>query len=290
MTYNLNTYIITLNKSIEDFNNYKELEPEIIHGINGKNLNINDNKLSLSYFNYNFLPKSIIGCGLSHIKCWKKHILNSNNYTLILEDDIFTESNMNNVIKTIGLKNIIDIYLKHVPKDFDILYLGYISGDLINFYFNKSRQYKSINNFIAIPNIALGLHSYIISDRGIINLLNNINIKSINFHIDTYIQSLANQKKINTYVTIPRLFYQTSTFKTHSTLSPLIKCPFFKTIFIDKYVSLNYIINVGLFSIYNIDFNVWIIFLLLITLIILHKLLCFFRKFGSMSFRINFSC
>lgn len=273
MNYKLQTYIISLNKTSNDFLDYKELNPKIIKGVDGKKLNKKKHITYFSYFNNNFLSKSIIGCALAHIKCWKKHIFNNNNYTLILEDDFFIE---NNSIKAIGIRNLINIYLSHTPKDFDILYLGSISGSFITNYFKLKKQtniYEDINEFIAKPEIALAMHSYILSDSGVIKLLNSIENKKITFHIDTYIQNLASKKILNTYITKPRLIYQTSTYMNTSSLSTIIKCPLFNNIFIDKYVSLNYIMNVCLFSIYDYDFSIWIIFIFLISMIIISKMI-----------------
>jgi len=278
MNYNLNTYIISLNKTKNDFQQYKLFNPIIIKGINGELLNKQINNISYSYFNSLFLPKSVMGCALAHIKCWKKHIFNKNNYTLILEDDFFIEldSEIDNIIKEIGFNNLINIYLSHTPNDFDILYLGSLSGSFIKSCFkilNKTSKYKKINNFIAKPDIALGLHSYIISDSGVIKLLNSINNCKINFHIDTYIQSLSSMGILKTYITIPKLIYQTSTYQNNSTLSTFIKCPLFQNIYIDKYFSLNYILNVSLFSILSYNFSIWIIFLILISIIIIKKII-----------------
>lgn len=276
MSYKLNTFIISLNKTKDDFLDYKELNPLIVKGVNGNLLNRSENTLMNSYFNNQFLPKSVMGCAMSHIKCWKKHILNKNNYTLILEDDFFIEDNTKNYVKQIGIKNLIDIYIKSTPKDFDILYLGSISGSFITKYFNvigKTNEYKKINEFIAKPNLALAMHSYIISDSGVVKLLNSLEYNKITFHIDTYLQSLSSKHILNTYITIPRIFYQTSTYKNTSSLSSLIKCPLFKDTFIDDYVSLNYLINVSLFSIFDYNFSIWLIFLILITLIIIGKLI-----------------
>jgi len=274
MNYKLNTYIISLTKTNNDYVDYSDLNPIIVKGVDGKKLNKNIHTINYSYFDNKFLPKSVMGCALAHIKCWKKHILNNKNLTLILEDDFFIEQNsiINKNIQKIGIKNLIDIYLSHTPKDFDILYLGCISGSFITQYFKlvgKTNQFKIINDFIAKPELALATHSYIISDSGIIKLLNAIENKKIKFHIDTYIQDLSSKNILNTYITIPRLVYQTSTYKNSSSLTTLIKCPYFNNIYLDKYVSLNYLFNVSLFGIFDYDFSIWIIFLLLISIIIM---------------------
>lgn len=263
----LDTYIITLNKSYDDFKEYNILKPQIIKGVNGKLLCKEKNKLDLSNFNNPFLTKSIMGCALSHIKCWKRHKLNNNTYSLILEDDFFIEDkslldNLNKLIK---------FFISQTPIDFDILYLGSISGKLIETCFKllgKTNDRTYINKFIYKPLISLGLHSYIISDRGSINLLNNIKQNKIKFHLDYYIQSLSSKKLINTYITKPRLFYQTSTYNSISLNTNNVKFPFFYDYYIDKYVSLNYLLNVNIGQIFEFNISVW--FLLFIIFIFLN--------------------
>lgn len=268
----LNTYIITLKKNeINDkINTIKNLNPKIIQGING-NLLSNDN-YNLKYFKSLFLPKSVIGCAMSHIKCWKKHILKLNNYTLILEDDffiddlVFNEYKSNENIK--NLNDLIKYFISQTPKNFDILYLGYISGNIINTYFNfinNTNKYKNINTLIEKSQINLGLHSYIISNSGIIKLLDNINTTKINFHLDYYIQKLSSQNILNTFCLKKRLFYQTSTYISNiSNNISNFKCPFFKTYFIDNYVTLNYLFNVSIFVLFDFNINLWIIFLFIL--------------------------
>ena len=60
---------------------------------------------------------------------------------------------------------------------------------------------------------------------------------------------------------------------SNSSLSSSFKCPLFKNIFIDEYVSLNYVTNVSLFSIMDYDFSIWIIFIIIISFIILKKII-----------------
>lgn len=273
---NLNSYIISLDKNISEFKEYSILKPEIVTGINGKTLR--SDLIDLRYFNNNLLPKSVIGCALSHIKCWKKHKLKSNNYSLILEDDFFIKdkSLLNNLDK------IIKFYISQAPKDFDILYLGSISGNLIRNCFNilnKVNDFKIINSYIYRPVISLGLHSYILSDSGIIKLLNNIENNKITFHLDYYIQTLSSKNVINTYITNPRIFYQTSTYNLNISQNiSNIKCPFFNEYFIDEYVSLNYLLNVSLFTFHEININLWIIFLFVINLFIVFKIIKKYKK------------
>lgn len=259
---NLDTYIITLNKGYDYFKEYQILKPQIIKGVNGKLLCKEKNKLDLSNFNNPLLTKSIMGCALSHIKCWKKHKLNNNTYSLILEDDFFIED------KSLldNLDKLIKFFISQTPIDFDILYLGSISGKLVETCFKllgKTNDKTYINKFIYKPLISLGLHSYIISDRGAINLLNNIKQNKIQFHLDYYIQSLASKKLINTYITQPRIFYQTSTCNSISLNTNNIKFPFFYDYYIDKYVSLNYALNVNIGQIFNFNISVFILLIII---------------------------
>lgn len=278
---NLNTNIITLdkNKIINKIEQYKELHPLVINGFNGFNLHKNINPYEIKYFNYDYMPHSVLGCAISHIKCWKRHTLLSNNYTLILEDDFFINNNallkLQKLFKINNLKKIIEILIHLTPTDFDILYLGYIGGSMITNYFkltNNYLSYKNINEFIEIPNISLGLHSYIVSTKGVIKLLNYIKTNKINFHIDYYIQKLASHNKLITYSLKDRLFYQTSTCKINpisNFIKTNIKFPLLNNLYLDEYVSVNYLFNILLFRIFDIEFTLWLIFLFIIILIIL---------------------
>jgi GR25 family glycosyltransferase involved in LPS biosynthesis len=269
---NLNTYVISLDKNIHNFIEYNKLNLNLIKGINGKELKNKNQYLDLKYFtDINYIPNSILGCALSHIKCWKKHILNNNNYTLVLEDDFFIEDKS----LLFDIKDIIKFFISQTPNNFDILYLGFIGGDFIKNCFkilNKTGIYININEYIAQPNIALGLHSYILSDSGVVKLLNNIEKNKINFHLDFYIQNLYSKNLLNCYITIPRIFYQTSTYNNISNNFGYYKCPFFTNYYIDSYVTLNYLFNVTLFKIYNYNFSIWIIFLFLFIISILLSL------------------
>lgn len=268
---NLNTYVITLNKNLilDKLSQFYKLNPQIVNGIlYSKNLT----DLNIKNINTNLLPKSIIGCALSHIKCWKKHILKLNNYTLILEDDFFIKNK--NLLKNID--KLINFYILNTPKDFDILYLGYISGSCIKKYFtlsNNINNYKNINKYIEIPELHLGLHSYIISNRGIVNLLNKLDKKKINFHLDYYIQSLASKNKLITYAIKDRLFFQTSTYLTKSNNISKFKCSLFQNYYIDEFVTLNYLFNVSILSIYDFDINLWFIIILIFILLNLYTII-----------------
>lgn len=286
----LNTNIITLNKHniCNKIEQYKDLNPIIVNGFDGSKLNKNNKSLEIEDFNSKYLPKSVLGCGISHIRCWKKHILIKNNYTLILEDDFFIDekeySNLTKVFKINNLKNIIKLLIYLTPDDFDILYLGYISGSMIKNYFkliNNHVDHKNINEFIEIPNISLGLHSYIVSTKGVIKLLENIKLNKITFHIDYYIQKLVSNKQLITYSLKTRLFYQMSTYKKNPInkfITSNLKFPLFNDIYIDECVSLNYFFNILLFRIYSFEFSLWLIFVFIIVLIIIIKLFTILKK------------
>jgi GR25 family glycosyltransferase involved in LPS biosynthesis len=269
------TYLITLNDNYKN-DNLDNLKFTIIKGINGKLLN-NDSSNSdqLNKFNsvyQNIGPKSAMGCALSHIQCWETFIKSDDDYCLILEDDIFID---NDKIK-LKINDLIEFYIEETPKSFDMLYLGYIKGKLIEnlmYLIGKTKNSKSNSKFnskyIEEPNLVLGLHSYILSKQGANKLLNLIKKNPINHHLDYYIQNLYKNNLIDIYITKPRLFYQTSTYSTESNNISIFKLPFFKELEIDNYVSLNYLINVSLLEYKGIVINIWILIVIFILLLVI---------------------
>ena len=110
----------------------------------------------------------------------------------------------------------------------------------------------------------LELDSLLCLDGLSINGILNIKQNKIQFHLDYYIQSLASKKLINTYITQPRIFYQTSTYNSISLNTNNIKFPFFYYYYIDKYVSLNYLLNVNIGQIYEFNISVWILLIIIL--------------------------
>jgi len=196
----MKAYIISLEnpiKKIKYLNSYG-ISIEWIKGVNGQAIE-----------NENSIPKGAMGCALSHIKTWKTFMNTDDEYAIILEDDVVLEDNF--------LENVNNA-LMHVPQDYDVLYLGCFGCDpddvhnffkLTEFMYGKNKRAAFINEYISIPEFAYATHAYILSRNGAKKLLKLFD--KINNHIDIMLHTFASKNIINTYVTTPRLAYQTST-------------------------------------------------------------------------------
>ena len=197
------------------------------------------------------MPKSAIGCALSHINIWKDFIKRGDEdekYVMIFEDDVILEKNFK--------QGVLDA-LKNVPADYDILYLGcfgcdknYVSNvyELSTLLYGRNHRKGYVNPYISIPEIAYALHAYILSKKGASKLLSLLK-GELDDHIDMKIHSLASVEKINTYVTTPRLAYQTSTDTGQSenikVIHPSLITSPLRYIELDKMVKGDYIFTVS---------------------------------------------
>jgi GR25 family glycosyltransferase involved in LPS biosynthesis len=130
----------------------------------------------------------MIGCGLSHLFIWQDAIQKNYKNILVLEDDVHFTDDFNE-------------YLEHVmeklPKDYDILYLGY--SDLI-----CRKPIDSSSNYIQKPIFLLATHAYIISNKGLKKIIKLIT--KVNDHIDRLIA--YNIHKLNIYASKKKIVNQ----------------------------------------------------------------------------------
>ena len=245
------------------------INPKWTRGFNG-NKDLTKEELYKSYISSSYVPKSAIGCALSHIKVWKDFIERDNKnekYIMVFEDDVVLEENF---------KQRVIYSLMNVPIDYDILYLGCFGCDknnVSNVYEASTllygRNYRKgyINDYISIPEIAYALHGYILSKKGASKLMELLR-GDINDHIDMKIHLLASNEKINSYVTTPRLAYQTSTDTGKSenikAIHPSLLIMPLRQIELDKMVKGDYIFTVSFRQVGGYVINgMSIIFLLL---------------------------
>jgi GR25 family glycosyltransferase involved in LPS biosynthesis len=246
----MKAYVISLQEPITKLEYLKTfgIDPIWSKGVNGNNdLDLKDNL----YISSSYMPKSAIGCALSHINIWKDFIKRGDEdekYVMIFEDDVILEKNFK--------QGVLEA-LKNVPADYDILYLGcfgcdknYVSNvyELSTLLYGRNRRKGYVNPYISIPEIAYALHAYILSKKGASKLLNLLK-GELDDHIDMKIHSLASAEKINTYVTTPRLAYQTSTDTGQSenikVIHPSVITSPLRYIELDKMVKGDYIFTVS---------------------------------------------
>lgn len=255
MENTFDTYVISLNKPNDLLYKLKKngLDPILFKGTNGKQLEYNTIKKYTTPIYSIFGPSSSIGCSISHMSVWKTFLQSNKQHAVVFEDDI--------IFNSTNLKSDISFYLSNTPRDFDILYLGCFGSNPNNIFFNKimdllniSCNFIQINDYINKPRVSLALHAYVISRSGAKKLISLLYGKIYN-HIDFCIQTLSKKNLIHTYVTNPRLIYQTSTDTTPSENSsnsyPILFNNILAQYYIDKFVKTSYITTVSLFRIYN---------------------------------------
>ena len=131
---------------------------------------------------------SMIGCGLSHLFIWQDAVQKNYKNILILEDDVQFTDDFNKYLTNV---------MNELPKDYDILYLGY--KDTI-----CEAPTDSSFKYIYKPEFPLLTHAMIISNKGLKKLLNLIT--KIDDHIDWKIA--RNSKKLNIYASKKKIVIQ----------------------------------------------------------------------------------
>ena len=237
-------FIINLEKdkdrllsSVKQLNKYKLYNFEFIDAIDGTNLNNEEYKSYTTSIGYYITSASMVGCGMSHIKTWKKIVENNIKYSLILEDDFIFKNNFLSDFNKLMIKT---------PTNFDLLILN--SNLLTNEYLKLS----NINNDLYKPLIIFQTISYVITLEGAKKILNYINKVAYHIDIQLGITHLYNNKELNIIASKKKLIYQI--FNTSNNIYdynyPQI---------INYFISNNYLINYGykvvFLSILNIKIN-----------------------------------
>jgi GR25 family glycosyltransferase involved in LPS biosynthesis len=254
------------------------MNPILFRGVDGTTLDPKTIRKHTTLLHSIFGPKSAIGCAISHLSVWKSFLKSKNSHdshdshAVIFEDDIIFD------IKPSKFKKTIQFYIDKTPNDFDILYLGSFGNNgsnNSNFFtwimkvLNMSSKYKSVNEYISKPDVALAAHAYILSRKGAKKLIKHLEGK-IHHHIDYCIQYLASKDLINTYITKPRIVFQTSTDSTPSsnvsTHYPILINRILSDFYLDTKVKASYLTTLSVFRLgsFNITISMLLIFIFLI--------------------------
>lgn len=178
------TFVINLKNRTDRWdkiqNDFKNTKLELIRypAVHGKELKAEEIKKMTTPFCNNFCSSGMIGCWLSHYNLWKYIVKHNLDNVLILEDDAEPVKNFNEkLIK----------YWKDVPENWDIVYIGCFGScdSNINDLFKLvGKGNKKLKNII-VPSIPLGMHAYMISNKGARKLIEENYMKKIKHHIDT---------------------------------------------------------------------------------------------------------
>lgn len=246
-------FIINLEKdkdrllsSVKELNKYKLFNFEFINAINGNNLNDDEYKSYTTSIGYYITSPSMVGCGMSHIKTWKKIVENNIQYSLILEDDFNFKNNFVNDFNEL---------MRNTPKNFDLLFLN------SNLFTNKYLRLYDINDYVYKPIFIFEAVGYVITLEGAKKILNYVN--KVAYHIDVQItiNHLYYKKELNIITSKNELIYQKF---NNSNNTYEYNYPEIINYLISNNYLLNYIYNVVLLSIFNIKINLNFILILIL--------------------------
>lgn len=296
MNYIDNVYVINMNKSVDRLNHMKSQIPIIgkpfqrIQAIEGSQLttkeiqSVSDLTCSL------FCTYSMIGIFLSHKKAWETMVNNNDSYCMIMEDDC-------SLIPTFqeDLKNCIN-ELAITDPEWDFLYLGcfgacdkdkanYSVAANIQSVFLKSLSKKSNNKYSFVPQVPVGFHCYIISQKCARSLLNKM--EKVNYHVD--VAFLEHADNFNVYASSKNLAFQyTNAENSTQTVSfPIILNKLFDNVKCNKEVSYSYYMSAPIFGIYKYNVNVYLLIFVAIALLLPKKYFVNYLSFLAVYFSIE---
>jgi GR25 family glycosyltransferase involved in LPS biosynthesis len=127
----------------------------------------------------------MIGCSLAHTRLFQKLIDSTKEYMIIAEDDIVCDRYASEL----------EVFLKHVPKDFDVIHLGCelagctatpaIKDRFFSMYLGLPMTTK-INDEVMRLHMFIGCHFYMISRAGAKKILASVQ-NDHSSHIDLHI-------------------------------------------------------------------------------------------------------
>jgi len=157
---------------------------------------LKDDRLS-DYCN-TFCTDGMKGCALSHRSIWETMVKNGYRNIMICEDDAMIPDTFD--------RDFQNVYY-HIPKDYDILYLGCLFGckddSSLNKLVTKVNGYEpqDVNDKVVEVKGTVGLHCYILSLEGARKLVQH----PITFHIDAQVMYLIKLYDYKSYAVNPLL-------------------------------------------------------------------------------------
>ena len=163
---------------------------EVIEAEDGNSIDLQDKFIleNVNEWNFKFLRertlRGIIGCCLSHLKCYKKIIDSNENYCIIFEDDCSVKKSIVNLDEII--KKLV------IPEKFGIIFLN----DEWSEKKRKDTHIKSLSQYNTIS-YEKTTESYIVS-KEFAKILYDENIKNIGA-IDAHMTQLSSKYREYTY-------------------------------------------------------------------------------------------
>lgn len=189
--YNIKVYCLFLpnrKKYITHFMKKNKYPTTFIRAINKKRFEVYKNtnsKVSLSL--------GQISCYFGHLNIYNHFLKTNKSHCLVFEDDVSTFLSINK------LHTALSNNINNLPKDYDILFLGYCH--------EYCKNIKKVNPYMGKSRTPFCTHAYILSRKGVRKLLKYIKYPTDN-PIDKIIVKLIKAKKLISYSSIPYIFTQ----------------------------------------------------------------------------------
>ena len=184
---------------------------ERIDAVNGRALSESERRANATAAARALLTPGMIGCYLSHRKCWQLCVEGGHDAVLVFEDDAVLMPEFKS--KLLGA-------MEDVPDDWDVLLLGGLAAVHPKLKFGVAgwgalsmygismpetlRWPKRISERVHVPVRPAGTHAYAVSARGAAKLL--ALCPRANFHVDL---AAWGQRELNLYCVNPLLAKQT---------------------------------------------------------------------------------
>lgn len=257
-------YVINLEKEKERLQSFdtqmskNRIKYERFNAVLGSKV-LRDDRLS-DYCN-TFCTDGMKGCALSHRSIWEDAVKNSYQNILICEDDAMISDTFD--------RDFQNVYY-HIPKDYDILYLGCLFGckddSVLNKVVTKINGYdpQDVNDKVTEIKGTIGLHCYIVSLEGAKKLLNH----PITFHVDAQVMYWTKLYDYKCYAVNPLLVDSSQDNSSMSDTYPKLLNSLFRPIEVNNLKrpsTLDWAMNESFLKIgmFNINYLLVILFILM---------------------------
>jgi GR25 family glycosyltransferase involved in LPS biosynthesis len=265
-------YVINLEKEKERLKAFdtqmskNRIKYDRFNAILGANV-LKDERLN-DYCN-TFCTDGMKGCALSHRSIWEDVVKKKYQNVLICEDDAMISDSFD--------KDFQNAYY-HIPKDYDVLYLGCLFGckddSVLNKVVTKVNGFdpKEINEKLVEVKGTIGLHCYMVSLEGAKKLIAN----PITFHVDVQVMYWIQLYNYKSYALNPLLVDSSQDNSSMSDTYPKLLNSVFKNVEVNnlkRASTLDWVVNESFLKIGMFNINYLILMLMFLLFFIPKKLM-----------------
>jgi len=265
-------YVINLEKEKERLKAFdtqmskNRIKYERFNAVLGANV-LKDERLT-DYCN-TFCTDGMKGCALSHRSIWEDVVKNKYQNVLICEDDAMISDSFD--------RDFQNAYY-HIPKDYDVLYLGCLFGckddSMLNKLVTKVNGFEpqDINEKVVEVKGTVGLHCYMVSFEGAKKLIEN----PITFHVDAQVMYWIGLYNYRSYAVNPLLVDSSQDNSSMSDTYPKLLNSLFKNVEVNnlkRASTLDWVMNESFLKIGMFNINYLLLVLMFLVFFIPKKLI-----------------